>query len=173
MRPRILLLLVALPVVEYTLLARFTAHFGGDSTVYLVLLTAVGGFLLARRQGIGALRNMQTGMAEGRLPGSELLDGLLILACGALLILPGLLSDAVGLLGLIPPARRVVRQAVEARWERRSTIAGAPLSVQFGDQHVPPNRPEGGRHSGRQGEGAQRDISSVVERFQRTSEVGS
>ena len=48
-------------------------------------------------------------MDEGRVPGRELVDGVLILFAGALLLTPGFVTDAVGLLLLLPPIRAAIR----------------------------------------------------------------
>ena len=57
-------------------------------------------------------------MAEGGLPGKELLDGVIILLAGALLITPGVLTDVVGFLGLLPPTRALIRKIALKRIDR-------------------------------------------------------
>jgi UPF0716 protein FxsA len=54
-------------------------------------------------------------MGRGDLPGKEVLDGVIILCAGALLITPGVLTDVVGFLGLIPPSRALIRKLVLKR----------------------------------------------------------
>ena len=173
MRTRALLLVVVLPLLEITLFVRFAAIYGWEYVAYLALATAVGGFILARLQGIGTLRRMQVSLAEGRLPGSDMLDGILILVCGALLILPGFLTDVAGLIGLIPPVRQFVRMRLETRWIGPLPVGGATTSVKTGEGRARGQHPAEPVVTGRPSGPAQRDISAVVERFQRPSEAGS
>ena len=63
-------------------------------------------------QGAGATR-------PWRLPGRELIDGLLVLAGGVMMLVPGFVSDAFGLLLLFPPTRAVVRSLVIRRFRNR------------------------------------------------------
>lgn len=103
------------------------------TTLALVLLTAVAGSILMRIQGFGMLARMQRELAEGRLPGRELVHGVMILVAGILLLLPGFVSDLLGLLLFIPP----VRDAVWAFLRSRVVVIG-PDGVRRGQrQHSP------------------------------------
>src|SRR5206468_1876579 len=67
----------------------------------------IGGWLL-RREGTRAWRAFTVAVAEGRPPGREVLDGLLVLVGGALVLFPGFVSDVLGLLCLLPLTRRAL-----------------------------------------------------------------
>lgn len=109
---RLLLLFTTVPLVELALLLWIGRHLGVLPTVALILLTGVLGASLARIQGLAAWRRLQEALEAGRLPGRELVEGFLILLAGAVLLTPGVLTDAVGFLLLVPPARRwIVRRA--------------------------------------------------------------
>jgi UPF0716 protein FxsA len=109
---RLLLLFTVVPLVELVLLIQLGRVVGLASTLALVLFTGVLGASLARWQGLATLRRVQAEMAEGRVPAAALVDGLLILVAGALLLTPGLLTDALGFLLLVPPSRAVVRRGL-------------------------------------------------------------
>jgi UPF0716 protein FxsA len=93
------------------------------------------------------LRQVQEEMAEGRVPTSSLVDGLIILVAGALLITPGILTDAFGFLCLIPACRGLMKSALRKRFER--ALREGQVHVQgFGDfdERFPPpgeTRPPG------------------------------
>ena len=89
-----------------------------------MLLTGFVGAALARWQGLATLRKVQTDMAGGRVPGEALVDGLLILVAGAVLLTPGLLTDAAGFLLLIPPTRALVRRALVDTFKSRVQMGG-------------------------------------------------
>ncbi len=124
---RLLLLFTVVPVVELALLVWLGGRIGFWPTVGLIVGTAVVGSALAHREGLSALARFRARMAAGEMPGDELVDGLLILVAGAFLLTPGVLTDAVGFLGLLPPTRAVLRRAVSKRLRR--SVFGGPASV--------------------------------------------
>ncbi len=122
---RLLLLFTTVPLVELALLLWIGARIGVGPTIALILVTGVAGASLARHQGLATWRRFQAALAAGRLPGDELLEGLLILVAGALLLTPGVLTDAVGFLLLVPPARRRIVRLAEVRLRGRVTVGAA------------------------------------------------
>ena len=116
---RLLLLFTIVPLVELFLLVKLGTVVGVGPTIALVIFTGILGAWLARQQGLGVLRRLSEDLAKGRLPAEALIDGLLILIAGAVLLTPGLLTDALGFLLLVPRSRAVVRKAAVARFERR------------------------------------------------------
>jgi len=121
---RLLLLFTVVPALELFLLIQLGRYVGFWPTAALVLGTGVVGAWLARREGLKVLRAVNTEMAEGRMPTDHLLDGLLILLAGAVLLTPGLLTDAVGFVLLAPPGRRVIRNGVSKAISKRITTTG-------------------------------------------------
>lgn len=110
----LILLFIALPVTEFALLIKLAESMGLLPTVALVLLTGVLGASLAKQQGVQTLTRIRSEMAGGKMPGDALFDGALILVAGAVLITPGVLTDAFGFCLLIPPLRAVVKRAIKA-----------------------------------------------------------
>jgi len=121
---RLLLLFTIVPLVELFLLVKLGTVVGVGPTVALVIFTGVLGAWLARQQGLGVLRRLSEDLAEGRLPAEALVDGLLILIAGAVLLTPGLLTDALGFLLLVPQSRAVARKVAVARFGRRFEHGG-------------------------------------------------
>jgi UPF0716 protein FxsA len=105
----ILLLLVALPLVELVVIIQVGAAFGALNAIgLLILFTLVGGWL-AKREGLGIVNRMRRAQEAGEAPSKELTDAALILLAGGLFMFPGFVTDAMGLLLLIPPIRIGVR----------------------------------------------------------------
>jgi UPF0716 protein FxsA len=123
---RLLLLFTTIPLAELALLLWIGGRIGLMPTVALILATGALGAALARHQGLATWGRFQEALAAGRLPGRELLEGLLILVAGALLLTPGVLTDAAGFLLLVPPARRWIVGRAEFRLRGRIEVAGAP-----------------------------------------------
>ena len=114
---RLLLLFTIVPLVELFLLVKLGTVIGVGPTVLVVICTGVLGASLARWQGLGVLRRVSDDLAQGRLPADALIDGLLILIAGAVLLTPGLITDALGFMLLVPQGRALVRRMVAARME--------------------------------------------------------
>lgn len=102
----LLLTFFSLPVIEIYLLIKVGGWIGALPTVFLVVFSAVLGVLLLRQQGFAALQRVQTALANGQIPAMELLEGMLLTLGGVLLLIPGFFTDCLGLLFLIPLARR-------------------------------------------------------------------
>ncbi|MGG4456276.1 FxsA family protein [Brevibacillus porteri] len=88
---------------------------GGWNTVVLVILTGILGAWLAKQQGMQVFRMVQHQLARGQMPTDSLIDGVLILIGGILLLLPGFVTDVIGLVFLIPYTRMIIRFLLK-RW---------------------------------------------------------
>ena len=105
------LLFVVLPFIELYVIVQVAHVMGVLPTLAILLLVSIGGAWLVKREGFSVIRRAQARMNEGRVPGRELVDGMLILFAGVLLLTPGFITDAVGILLLLPPVRAAVRFA--------------------------------------------------------------
>ena len=115
------LLFVALPIAEIALFVVIGGKIGVLCTVGLVVLAAVTGLAVIRAQGLNALQRLQQSVERGGDPVGPIADGALKVVAGLLLIAPGFLTDAFGLLLLLPPVRR----ALIARGAGRVTVRAA------------------------------------------------
>jgi UPF0716 protein FxsA len=115
----------AVPIVELILIIKIGAAIGVLNTVGLLILSSVVGAWLMKREGLGVVRRMQLAVGEGRVPGKELVDAFLILFGGALMVAPGFLTDALGMLLLLPPVRAIVRRILRRRFTVRVLGTGA------------------------------------------------
>ena len=120
----LLLVLLGIPVAEIFFIIRVARDLGVLQTIGLLVAVSVIGAWLVRRSGLGVLRQIQERLARGEIPGKELVDGLLILVGGVLMLTPGFLTDAVGLLLLIPPTRLALRALLVRRYSKRLRVAG-------------------------------------------------
>lgn len=115
----LLLTFVIIPVIEIVVLLLFGQAIGVTSTLLLILFTGVIGAYLARRQGLNIIRKVQVDIEQGIMPGEAMLDGVCILAGGILLLIPGFVTDAVGLFMFIPATRRYLKNWLSAIFRRR------------------------------------------------------
>lgn len=117
-----LLLFTVLPLLELALLIKIGRAIHVGPTLALVIVTGVVGAALAKHQGLRTLRRIQADLAHGRMPTTELVNGLMILVAGAVLITPGVITDAFGFALLIPPIRALLRRWVVAYFKKRAVI---------------------------------------------------
>jgi UPF0716 protein FxsA len=103
-----------IPVVEMVVLLKVGSFIGVFYTVGLVLMTAVIGVSLLKRQGLSAFVRANQKMQAGQMPVTEMGEGLMLAVAGALLLTPGFVTDGVGFLLLTPG----VRQYLAAKWLR-------------------------------------------------------
>jgi UPF0716 protein FxsA len=107
MRP-FLILFIVLPILEMWVLITVGEKIGALPTIGLVLLTAVVGLALLRRQGISTLMRAQEKMRAGEVPAKEMAEGIFLAVGGALLLTPGFITDTLGFICLIPGLRQLV-----------------------------------------------------------------
>lgn len=127
---RLLLLFLLTPAIELGLLIQVDKLIGFGPTIGLIIATGIAGSYLARREGVNTWKRLNQRLNAGELPGRELVDGVIILIAGALLVTPGVLTDFVGFLGLLPPTRALIRKILMRRF--RSKMKEGSMQVQFG-----------------------------------------
>lgn len=128
----LVLLFIVVPILELYVIIQVGGLIGVWPTLALLLLDAILGSMLLRHQGRGAWRRFNEALAQGRFPGAEVVDGLLIVIGGTLLLAPGFLTDIVGLVFLIPPTRALVRAVLKRFTIGRFAVVGMGGGGPFG-----------------------------------------
>lgn len=136
---KLLLIFVLFPLIDGILLFKIkdwlAISMGDDlalmTTLGAAVLTGVIGWALAKREGLSILRKIQTQMANGEMPGQQLADGAIILVCGALLVTPGVITDILGLAGLIPFTRKWYRMWLIERFKRGIASGKVNVNIRY------------------------------------------
>ena len=115
---RLALLFVIVPLLELALLIQMGQWVGYWPTIGLVVFTGVTGAWLARMQGLRTMWRLRYDLANGRIPRQAIMDGMAVLAGGALLLAPGILTDLIGFSLLVPRTRHAIQKRIMARLER-------------------------------------------------------
>ena len=110
------------PLIEIACFILIGNAIGLWPTLALCASTGFVGAWLAKRQGLRTALEAQRALAEGRFPSREILAGACILAGGILLLTPGLLTDLMGLVLLLPPTRALLAAALRAWWRRQQGV---------------------------------------------------
>ena len=137
---KLFILFVVMPIAEIAVLINVGEIIGGWNTVLLVILSAMLGAFLVKREGVVTLTQAQLKIQKGELPAKELGSGLLLLVAGVLLVTPGFITDIFGLLLTLPFTR--------------NRIGGVLFTALNGKVHMSGNMGAGGfkYHSGKGGQ---------------------
>jgi UPF0716 protein FxsA len=157
MRLALLALLMVLPLLEIALLVKFGQAVGVWLTIAEVIASAVVGVGILQRQGLTMFMRTQEAVMRGEPPVGAMLDGGIMVVAGTLLIMPGLITDAMGLLLLVP----AVRHFLAARLVAGMFGAGTVRVDTFGDDR----RREPPREDQRAGDGGGPVIEGDFERL--------
>lgn len=139
---RLLFLFVAVPMLELALLVKLGEWIGFWPTMGIIVCTGLLGSTLTRRQGLAVWQQLQTRLQQGQLPGTEAIDGVIILMSGALLLTPGVVTDLVGFAGLFPPTRALIRLRVLRFLESRQQTGAFRFHVYTGGSSFNARPPE-------------------------------
>lgn len=149
-----LAILLLLPLAEIAAFVVVGKYLGVLATLGLTVLASMAGLVLLRVQGAGVLRRLQTESQKGADPAREIVHGAMIVIAAFLLIIPGFITDVVGILLFVPFVRDFAWSLVkphvtvmrESRFSYRSSSKGpaAPratvIDLDEEDYHHDPNR---------------------------------
>lgn len=119
MTGRVIALFIIVPLIEMAILIEIGQRIGTWKALFLVIITGLIGGILARLEGLEVWRRLQDELARGQVPQESLVSGLLVLIGGVLLITPGLITDIVGFLLLIPITRRLFLKPLKKKFASR------------------------------------------------------
>ena len=128
------LLFVAVPILELMVIVQVGQSLGAWNTAGLLVVDSLLGAWLVKHQGLGLIRKSRERLRNGEMPGSEISAGIAVLFAGALMLTPGFVTDAVGLMLLIPPIRNLLTSSIRRRFRSR-------LSSNFASPDLPPWNP--------------------------------
>ncbi len=119
----LVLLFIVVPTAEFALLIYSGKTLGLVPTVAIILMTGIGGAYLAKRQGVKAWTDLSRRMTTMETPGNAMIDGVLVLIGGLLLLMPGFITDIIGLLLLFNGPRKLIRPYIQ-QWIYRKMKNG-------------------------------------------------
>ncbi|WP_420345890.1 FxsA family protein [Pelagibius sp.] len=115
----LLAVFIGLPLLEIAVFIEVGGALGVWPTIAATVATAVAGSLLLRAQGLATLLRARAQMDQGQVPAREMFEGICLVLAGALLLVPGFVTDALGLLLFIPPVREALRRVIAHRLAAR------------------------------------------------------
>lgn len=113
---KLFLLFTIVPLIDLLVLIPLGQEIGLIPTILLVVVTAMVGSWLGAREGRQAWKRIREDLANARLPGDSVLDGLAVAMACALLVTPGVITDAFGLILLIPASRGPIKRFARSKF---------------------------------------------------------
>ncbi|MCG6235548.1 FxsA family protein [Vibrio furnissii] len=129
MFPILLILFIAVPVIEIGLFIQVGGVLGLWPTIALVLITAFVGASLVRSQGLNTLMTVQQRMQRGEMPAQQIVEGVLLAMAGVLLVVPGFMTDVLGMVILLPAPRAKLAHSL------MSKMVVTPMASGFQSSH--------------------------------------
>lgn len=125
----LLLIFIILPAIELTLFIKIGAQVGAIPILLEIILTAVIGLSVMRKQGLSTLTRANEKLNRGETPAKEVAEGFLLGISGLFIVLPGILTDVFGICLLIPFIRKSLASKILAK------SASGQSSFRFYSQH--------------------------------------
>ena len=130
---KLFLLFTLVPITELYLLVQVGEKIGTLNTIIIVILTGMIGASFAKAQGGMVLSKIKTDLAQGIMPGKDLVEGGLILAGGILLITPGIITDLFGFSLIFPLTRIFYRKILYKYFSNKFTVQNPSQKGDFFD----------------------------------------
>ncbi len=119
----LLALFIVVPIVEIALFIQVGGALGVGMTVALVVLTALVGASLVRSQGLQTIMSVQTRLQQGEMPAQQIVEGVMLAVAGVLLLTPGFMTDAFGMIFLLPAPRAAIAKQLMSRVKVQASSA--------------------------------------------------
>ncbi len=118
MLPKLFFAFALIPIAEIYILLEAGKLIGSMNTILTIIVTAFVGAYLARIQGAQTMLRIRSNLQQGTMPADELVDALLIFVAGVVLLTPGFITDAAGLLLLFPASRGRIKTFLKKKFIR-------------------------------------------------------
>ena len=115
----IFFLFIFIPIIEISIFITIGSNIGILNTIGIILLTALVGIFLVRRQGMSLLFNARQNMMQGVMPTEEIKGGIFLLISGLLLITPGFFTDCIGFAMFLKPVQNFVSSKARNYFDSR------------------------------------------------------
>ena len=114
-----ILMIIFVPIIEIYLFIKIGSQIGAISTILLIFFTAILGIFYARYEGFNTLRSAINQLLKNEVPLYEIISGAALAVAALLLILPGFLTDFIGLLIIFPPTRKLFFKKITFNYSQK------------------------------------------------------
>jgi len=118
----IFVLIIALPLIEIFLMIKIGGFIGAINTVLLIVFTAIVGLFFVRIAGLNTIRSGFNQLINNKIPMYEIISGAALAVAAVLLIIPGFLTDFIGLLLIIPFTRNFLIRIISSKFKNNKNL---------------------------------------------------
>ena len=118
----IFVLIIALPLIEIFLMIKIGGFIGAINTVLLIVFTAIAGLFFVRIAGLNTVRSGFNQLINNKIPMYEIISGAALAVAAVLLIIPGFLTDFIGLLLIIPFTRNFLIRIISSKFKNNKNL---------------------------------------------------
>ena len=115
----IILFIIGIPAVEIYLIIKVGAAIGAFNTIFLIFFTAIAGVYFAKIAGLSTLKSGLNQLVKNEIPIYEIISGATLAFAALLLIIPGFLTDIIGLLLIIPITRKFFIRSISSKLNKK------------------------------------------------------
>ena len=116
----VICLIILVPIIEIYLFIKIGSHIGAFNTISLIFITAIVGIYYAKYEGLNTLRSAIKLIVKNEMPIYEIISGAALAFAALLMILPGFLTDAVGLLIIFPWTRKIFLKKISIKKQKNN-----------------------------------------------------
>ena len=116
----LLFFIIGVPIIEIYLFIEIGSKIGAVLTILLILSTAFIGIIYVRYEGFNTLRSAMGQLIKNEIPLFEIVSGAALVIGAFLLLLPGFLTDAIGLLLIFPITRNMIYKKVSSKYKEKN-----------------------------------------------------
>ena len=118
-----ILLILLVPIIEIYLFIKIGSQIGAFNTISLIFITAVVGIYYVKYEGLNTLKSGMKQLVNNELPIYEIISGAALAFAALLMILPGFLTDVIGLLIIIPWTRKLFfKKIIKKKQNQKKTL---------------------------------------------------
>ena len=117
----IILFIIGIPAVEIYLIIKVGAAIGAFNTIFLIFFTAIAGVYFAKIAGLSTLKSGLNQLVKNEIPIYEIISGATLAFAALLLIIPGFLTDIIGLLLIIPITRKFFIRSISSKLNKKKS----------------------------------------------------
>ena len=111
----VILLILIVPIIEIYLFIKIGSQIGAFNTISLIFITAIVGFYYAKYEGLNTLKSAIKQIVQNEIPIYEIISGAALAFAALLMILPGFLTDIIGLLIIFPWTRQIFLKKISKK----------------------------------------------------------
>jgi UPF0716 protein FxsA len=128
---KILTFIIAMPIIDLYILVKASKSMGFWTTVMLIIVTGIAGYYLARSEGKVVISSINRELSRGRIPSDDLLTGVSILIGGIFLVVPGILTDIIGITMILPGTRDLYKKYIKKKLEYKIRKGNSSLFLKW------------------------------------------